>query len=136
MTSRHSIERNFVPVELNLSGVTLASERTSNTLSCTGYGILTVYVNLSAWTTASAVVVAVDVTPDSGTTWIPVQSESIAGGVGTLSDYTVSNAGSAADQFMGRFTLDDDTFRIRISGTSGAAGDVVSVWARLSNNRS
>lgn len=63
---------------------------------------------------------------------MPIQSESISSGTGTLSDYVQSKTVSGTDTFLGRFTLDDDLIRIRVSGTSGAAGDVVSVYARLS----
>ena len=119
----------YVPAKLGLSAVTLASERTSNTFGTLGREELTVYVNLSAQSAASAVLVKVDGTNDSGTTWFPVQSVSIAAGTGTLSDYVASKAVSGADTFEARFDLNFQQCRIRVSGTSGAAGDVVSVSA-------
>jgi len=76
--------------------------------------------------------VNLDSSPDGGTTWFPVQSEALSAGTGTLTDYTQSKTVSGVDTFICRWDIDDDLLRIRVSGTSGAAGDVVSVTAKLS----
>jgi hypothetical protein len=115
--------------KLGLSGVTLASERTSSSFGVSEREQLTVFVNLSARTSATAVLVNVDASNDGGTTWFPVQSVAVAGGTGTLSDYTASKTVSGTDTFEARFELNFQMCRIRVSGTSGAAGDVVSVTA-------
>jgi hypothetical protein len=119
----------YTPAKLGLSGVTLASERTSNSFNVPGRTELTVFANLSARSAATDVKINVDASNDSGTTWFPVQSVAIAAGTGTMSDYTATKAVSAADTFEARFDLSFQLCRIRVSGTSGAAGDVVSVSA-------
>jgi hypothetical protein len=93
---------------------------------------LSVKVNLSAQDAATAVLVVLQETPDLGTTWVDVQSVSVAAGTGTYSDFTASKPVSDVKVYEHRFTdLNADNMRIKISATSGAAGDVASVWARV-----
>lgn len=132
MSARFNNTVVYRPDQLNLSGVTLASERTSNTIECDGRDQMTINVNLSARTAATAVLVAVDISPD-GTTWYPLQSESISSGTATLSDLVWSKTVSGTDTWSFYYPIAAQKMRIRISGTGGAAGDVVSVTLRLSN---
>lgn len=129
--SRHSLEKTFSPTDLSLSGVTLASERTSSTQSGKGYRNLTVYLNLTARSAATAVICKLEVSPD-GTTFGQTKSESISSGTGTLSSYSQSFATTSTGLTPFRFNIDDEFWRIKVSGTSGAAGDVCDVYARLS----
>jgi hypothetical protein len=115
--------------KLGLSAVTLEEERTSNRFGVSGREKMTVFVDLAEHSAATVVKVNVDATNDKGTTWFPIQAESISSGTGTLTDYTAEKAVSAADTFEVRYLLGFENIRIRVSGTSGAAGDVVSVTA-------
>lgn len=118
--------------ELGLSAVTLASERTSSSFSATGWDSLTIYVNLTARSGTTALICKLEVSNDGGTTWGQIKSESIAAGTGTLSSYSQSFATTSTGLTPYRFDLDDDLVRVKVSATSGAAGDVCTVTARLS----
>jgi hypothetical protein len=133
MATQHQKKRIYDAPATGLSAVTLASERTSSPLSCDGYRNLTVYFNFTAQSAATALICKVEVSHDGGSTWGQIKSESISSGTGTLSDYSQSFATTSASLVPFRFTLDDDHFRVKISATGGAAGDVCSVTCRLSN---
>jgi hypothetical protein len=132
VASRHQKELTlYASADLNLSGVTLAAERTSSTFSTKGYRHLTVYVNLTARTSLTAVVCKLKVGP-SASALGQTKSESVASGTGTLSSYSQSFATTSTGVIPFRFDVDDDFAHILVSGTSGAAGDVCTVDARLS----
>ena len=132
MSKRFVRSRTIDAPELGLSAVTLASERTSNAFSGTGWDSLTVYFDLTARSASTALICKLEVSHDRGTTWAQIKSESIAAGTGTLSAYSQSFANTAAALLPCRFDIDDDFLRIKVSGTSGAAGDVATVKVRLS----
>lgn len=135
MDQRYRRQRVINPTELGLSAVTLATERTSNSIGLNGASRLAVYVKHSANSAATRIDVNLDVTPEgmSGETvsnWYVSQTAAIAAGTVTLSDEDIQKAVSGVKLFEVRFDeLNAAYCRIRISGTSGAAGDIVSVTA-------
>ena len=131
MASRNIRQTKLDAATVGLSGVTLASERTSNNIICEGYNQCTVFVNLSAQSAATDVQVDVDTSDDEGTTWFPLQSVSIASGTGTLSDLQWTKAVSGADTFAFDFPINYERIRLRVDGTSGGASDVVTVTVQL-----
>lgn len=133
---RFKRQRRIGAVELGLSGVTLAAERTSNKVDMAGNDGLTLFVNLSARTTTTRVDVAVDVSFDDPTasspTWCPTQSDSIAAGAATMSDLVFQKTVSGTDTWECRLiNMNCRMARVRVvSGAGGAAaGDVVSIDA-------
>lgn len=124
----------YPPKKLSLDGVTLAAERTSNSFHVAYRDNMNVFVELSARTTATAVLVKLEAYDEFLAEWIPVQSVNISAGTGALSDFQFSKSVSGVDTFNALFALDRayDLVRLKVSGTSGAAGDVVSVSARVS----
>lgn len=134
MTARyHKINDIYAPA-LGLSAVTLASERTSNVFSVKGYRNLTVYLNLTARSASTALICKL-FTSNNATTLGQTKSESISSGTGTLSSYSQSFANTATGIVTFRFDLDDDFALIKVSGTSGAAGDVCTVDLRMSTGQ-
>ena len=132
--SRDLKQDDLGPVRLGLSGVTLASERTSETFDATGYSQLTLYVDLTAYSAVTAVLVKIEAQPAGSSNWHRVGFTSTAAGTATLSDgtWSFSNA-AAADQLpIIDLPLNYKKMRVKVSGTNGAAGDVVSVYATLS----
>jgi hypothetical protein len=119
----------YSPAALGLSAVTLASERTSNSFGVKERTEMTVFGSLTARSAATTFLINVDASNDGGTTWFPVQSVATSAGTGTMSDYTASKTVSGVDTFEARFDLNFQLCRIRTSGASGAAGDVVSISA-------
>lgn len=118
----------YVPAKLGLDGVTLASERTSNSFDMRYRNKVTVSVK-GTRTDYTALLVKYQHSPDQGTNWFDIQSESIAAGTGTLSDYVPTKTVSASDLFV--TSLIDCKYkdmRIKVSGTAGSANDTVSVW--------
>lgn len=115
-----------------MDGLTLASERTSNTQSGKGWRHLKVDVNLTARSGTTALICKLETSPD-GTTFGQKKSESVAAGTGTLSSYAQSFATTTAGMTTYYFDLDDDFWRIKVSATGGAAGDTFEATARLSD---
>lgn len=129
--ARFNNSETYQPDQLSLSGVVLSAERTSVTVNCDGYDQMRIDVNLSTWAAASTVSVAVDVN-ESGATWYPLQSESIAAGVATLSDLIWRKSVSAADTWTIFSPICANNMRIRITSVDGTT-DAASVTLRLSN---
>lgn len=119
------------PDTVGLNAAVLSAERTSNTLSADGREQLTMNVNLSTWADATTVSVAVDVS-ENGTNWFPMQSESTAAGIATLSPLIWRQAVSAAELWSINTPINARLFRIRITSAGGTT-DAASVTVRLSN---
>ena len=114
---------------------TLAAERTSGTFTTKGYSqlFLSCFYTYSA---ATAVIIAVDTSPlasPAATDFVKEwREDSVASGVATMKTATYSFTTGAANQLISLpLPVDNQTARIRISGTSGAAGDIVVVYAAL-----
>lgn len=119
------------PDKVGLNSALLTAERTSNTIECAGFEQLTLYVNLSTWGAASTVSVAIDLS-ENGTTWFPMQSESIALGIATLTPLIWRQAVGAAELWAIMTPIHAQKFRIRITSAGGTT-DVASVTVRMSN---
>ena len=117
---------------LELNAVTLAAERTSTVQSGKSWRHLSVTVDLTARSGTTALLCKL-LTSDNRTTLGQTKSESISSGTGTLSTYTQSFATTTTGLTVFRFDLDDDFWQIKVSATGGAAGDVCTVTARLSD---
>jgi hypothetical protein len=111
--------------------VTLAAQRTSASFDARGYSALTLEINLSARTAATTIDVLLETSNDEGTTWHRVQSVSVSGGTATLSDLLYQKTVSAADTICINIPINYSFMRIKVDGTSGAAGDVIAISARL-----
>ncbi len=132
MAARFNNTKVYRSDQVGLNGAILSAERTSNTLDCDGREQLTLLVNLSTWTAATTVSVAIDLTEDDGTTWFPMQSESTAAGIATLSDLIWRKSVSAADTWAILTPIHAEKFRVRITSAGGTT-DAASVTIRLSN---
>lgn len=131
MSARFNNSITLFPDQVGLNGVVLSAERTSNTLSSDGREQLTMNVNLSTWAAATTVSVAVDISENS-TNWFPMQSESTAAGIATLSPLIWRQAVSAAELWSINTPISSKYFRIRITSAGGTT-DAASVSVRLSN---
>lgn len=131
MSARFNNPVTLQPDQVGLNLVVLTTERTSNTLSADGREQLTMNVNLSTWAAATTVSLAVDVS-ENGTTWFPMQSESIAAGIATLTPLIWRQAVSAAELWSINTPIGAKFFRIRITSAAGTT-DAASVTVRLSN---
>lgn len=131
MAARFNNSITLQPDQVGLNGVVLSAERTSNTIECAGREQLTLYVNLSTWAAASTVSVAIDIS-ENGSTWFPLQSESIAAGIATLTPLIWRQAVGAAELWAIYTPIAAQKFRIRITSAGGTT-DAASVTVRLSN---
>lgn len=122
--------KRLYPSDLSLSGVTLESERTSSTIECDGYDQLVLYV-VHTNSSATRIDINVDSSPNDGTDWCEFQSENISSGTATLSDLDYQKTVSASKKIRVAVPINDDQIRVRISGTSGGASDLVTVYGRL-----
>ena len=131
MAARFNNSSILQPDQVGLSGAVLSAERTSSTLSSDGREQLTLNVNLSTWAAATTVSVAIDVSENSST-WFPMQSESIAAGIATLTPLIWRKAVSAAALWSINTPIHAKYFRVRITSAGGTT-DAASVTVRLSN---
>lgn len=132
MAGHFTRSKTYWPDALGLRAQVLSAERTSNTIECAGFDQLKLDVNLSSWADASTVSVAIDVSED-GSTWYPIQSESTAAGVATLSDLIWRKSVSAADTWTIFSPICSQKLRVRITSASGGSSDIASVTLRLAN---
>jgi hypothetical protein len=131
MASRHKLTRYIAPDVTGLSGATLAAERTSNNLSTAGFDQLTIFIDYT-YSAASAVTMTLEASDDNGSTWYRTQTGSISSGTVTLSSQTFTKSTGSADQtFVVNQAINYDMMRIKVAGTSGDTGDLVTVSVRL-----
>lgn len=123
--------------EVLLSGVTLASTRTF-TVDMDGFNTLILDMNLSARTSATAVLVNATGTHPSASASNNYKITSInvisAAGVGTRTAYQDSYAVTGTDTWRVVIPVIGKLITVSISATSGAAGDVLTVhgWKAVS----
>jgi hypothetical protein len=121
----------YTPEKLGLNGVTLAATRTSNSFDMRYRSALTVTVKATR-AAYTALVLTFQHSPDGGTTWADVQSESIAAGAGTLTDYSQTKTTSSSVNYStSLIDLSYKDMRVKIAGTAGGASDTVQVWVEV-----
>jgi hypothetical protein len=121
----------YNPGQLGLDGVTLASDRTSNSFDVRyrSEASISVKATRSAYT---AVNLKLQHSPNNGTDWFDLQEITVATGADTLEDYNPTKTVSASDNFEARITnLSFKDMRVVVSSTSGGANDTISVWVTV-----
>lgn len=136
MSGRQVKQHTKLPAEVGIDGAVLTAEQTSNDIDVNGFAQMTLLVNHSTNADATTITIAPDISVDGGTTWYPLQTQSVSAGVATLSDLVITKAVSGADTFVYDIPINYDLMRLRVSGAgiSGSSTDVVSVTVRLGTN--
>jgi len=121
---------------LKLSQQTLDSTRTFTINTRAAIGVI-LQVNLTARTAVTAILVSATGKHLVNNTLLPagnITSVGISGGTGTRAAYTDSYAIAATGSYMLDFNVQGcDEITVSVSGTAGAAGDVVDVYAWVTN---
>jgi len=122
----------MTPAQVGINGAVMTAQHTA-TFGTRGWAQLVLGFNHSAHAGATSVAPYIEWSPDEGTTWIRPQTVTWAAGVGTLNDMSWLRALAAADQFVINIPVNYDLVRLTvpIAGGAPAAGDLLSVWARL-----
>lgn len=128
-------QKRLTATDLGLDGVTLAAERTSNAFPIEGYNHISVFVNFTH-NAATRIDVNIDHSPlyiSETPVWheLPISSTSSTG-VATVTELDAQRAVSGDKKYTVKVGgLNGVAGRIRISGTSGGASDLVTVYAIL-----
>lgn len=130
-TSNKPTYRDVGPVELGLNGVTLAEERTSNSIGADGFTQLTVQV-VATRGSYTALLFAIDISLDNGTTFTPIMTQAVSSGAITLSNGAYTFTTSTTDSMVVNGPINYPFIRLRIDGTAGDSTDSVLVYMRLS----
>ena len=133
----HFNQRFISALDLGLSDVTLAAERTSNAVNTAGYSQLTIFVNFSTRSAADNIKVEIDEDFDEAAANYAAylsQTAATAAGVVTLSDAVYTKAVTAAKKFHINVPINCKQFKLRLSALNGAAGDICSVNLLLGTN--
>ena len=132
---QHFNQRFISAAELGLSAVTLAAERTSNTINCEGMSQLSLQIEYT-YSAATRVDVNIETSldPAGSLTWALEHTEAIAAGAVTLSPEDYQKAVSASVNLTIHKPINARHVRVKISSTGGGASDLATVKACLATN--
>lgn len=121
----------YSPAYIGMSGVTIASAKTSSSFGTNEYNQLTLDLKFT-FAACTAITWFLEHSPDGEVTWYRLQTGSILAGVDTQSDHQWSKAtGSASGAWSFNIPINYKTMRIKSMTGTAATTDVVSVTARL-----
>ena len=135
MHVQHFNQKFISAAELGLSAVTLAAERTSNTINCEGYSQLSIQIQATRDSyTRLDVNVEGTLDPASDLNWATEHTASIAAGTVTLSPEDFQNTTSSTITYIIDKPINRRHIRIKISATAGGTDDLATVKLCLATN--